>query len=77
MTYASDEKYGQLNRKIDLVLKLLALDKLYGKTLIEQVDILTNVGMEAPEIATILGTTPENVRAQISRLRKRKEGGSN
>ena len=77
MTDASDERYGQLNRKIDLVLKLLALDKLYGKTLIEQVDILTNVGMEAPEIATILGTTPENVRAQKSRLRKRKEGGSN
>ena len=74
MTDASDERYGQLNRKIDLVLKLLALDKLYGKTLIEQVDILTNVGMEAPEIATILGTTPENVRAQKSRLKKRKEG---
>jgi hypothetical protein len=76
MTDASDERYGPLDRKIDLMLKLLALDKLYGKTLIEQVDILTNVGMEAPEIATILGTTPENVRAQKSRLRKRKEGVS-
>ena len=60
------EQFDRLDRKIDLVLKLLAIDKLYGKKLIEQVEILTRFGMRASEIASILGTTTENITAQQS-----------
>jgi len=67
----SPEDYGKLERKLDLILKLLALDKLYGKPLIEQVEVLTRFGIEAPEIASILGTKSANVRAAKSDLKKR------
>ncbi len=69
----SSEDLSKVERKLDLVLKLLAIDKLYGKTLIEQVDILSRFGVEAPEIASILNTTTDNVWAQKSRLKKRQE----
>ena len=67
----SSEDLSNVERKLDLVLKLLAIDKLYGKSLIEQVEILTRFGIEAPEIASILGTSADNVRASKSNLRKR------
>jgi hypothetical protein len=60
-----------LESKLDLILKLLAVDKLYGKALVDQVEILTKFGIEAPEIASILGTKPANVRAAKSDLKKR------
>lgn len=64
-----------MERKLDLVLKLLAVDKLYGKKQVEQIDILTHFGVKASEIASILGTTTENVTGQQSRLRKRQGKG--
>jgi hypothetical protein len=69
----SPEDLSKLDRKLDLILKLLAIDKLYGKKLIDQVEILDHFGIEAPEIATILGTSGDNVRAQRSKLKKRQE----
>lgn len=74
MTQSSGD-LSRVERKLDLILKMLAIDKPYGKTLIEQVDIMNRFGFEAPEIAAILGTSQENVRAQKSRLKKRQEEG--
>jgi hypothetical protein len=67
----SDEQFNKLDRKIDLIMKLLAIDKLYGKKLIDQVEILTRFGMRPSEIGSILGTTTENIGSQQSKLRKR------
>lgn len=64
-------EFASLERKLDLMLKLLAIDKLSEKTLIEQVELLDRFGFEAPEIALVLNTSGENVRAQKSRIRKR------
>jgi DNA-directed RNA polymerase specialized sigma24 family protein len=69
-------EFASLERKLDLILKLLAIDKLSEKTLIEQVELLDRFGFEAPEIALILNTSADNVRAQKSRVRRRREAGN-
>ena len=64
-------QFEKLDRKMDLVLKMLAIDKLYGKKQIEQVAILTDFGMETGEIASILGIKSSSVSAQQIQWRKR------
>lgn len=66
------EQFGILTRKLDLILKLLALDKLHGKKQIEQVAILTDFGMRPSEIATLLGLETSNVTTQLAQLRTRR-----
>lgn len=65
------DQFEQLNKKLDLMLKMLALDKLHGLKQIDQVDILTEFGMRPSEIATILGRKTENITAQLAQLKKR------
>jgi hypothetical protein len=64
-------QFEKLDRKMDLVLKMLAIDKLYGKKQIEQVAILTELGMETGEIASIIGIKSSSVSAQQIQWRKR------
>ena len=72
ITEASSKVSERLERKLDLVLKMLAIDRLYGKTLTEQVDILTQFGINSSDIATILGTKADVVGALQRRLKKRR-----
>jgi len=65
------EQFEILTRKLDLILKLLALDKLHGKKQIEQVAILTDFGMRPSEIAAVLGLETSNVTAQQAQLKTR------
>ncbi|MGA2435991.1 MAG: hypothetical protein ABSG25_11960 [Bryobacteraceae bacterium] len=64
-------QFEKLDRKLDLVLKMLAIDKLYEKKQIEQVAILTDFGMQTDEIASILGIKSSSVSAQQIQWRKR------
>jgi transcriptional regulator len=65
------DQFEQLNRKLDLVMKMLAVDKLYGKKQIEQVTILNSFGMRPSEIADILGIRTQNVTAQLAHVKRK------
>jgi hypothetical protein len=65
---------SRLERKFDLMLKLLAIDRLKGMSQIDQVDLLDRYGFQAPEIASVLNITGESVRAQKSKAKKRRKG---
>ncbi len=72
-------QFEMVDRKMDLILKMLAIDKLYGKKQIEQVAILTSLGMRPSEIASVLGIKTSSVGAQQIHWRersKKKEGES-
>jgi hypothetical protein len=61
-----------LDRKMSMLIRLLALDVAKGRPLIEQIDLLHNAGLNPSEIATLLGKTPNNIRVQLHSLKKRK-----
>lgn len=68
----SDKQLKILTEKLDTLIRLTAIDALKGKNLTDQVEILSEIGLQPKEIATILGTDPNTVSALKSRVRKRK-----
>jgi len=74
------DQFEQLSKKLDLILRMLAVDKLYGKKQIEQVKILSDFGFRTSEIAVVLGKELSTITGQLSRLKKGstkvKQGGA-
>lgn len=68
----SDKQFKILTEKLDTLIRLTAIDALKGKNLTDQVEILSEIGLQPKEIATILGTDPNTVRALKSRVKKKK-----
>jgi len=68
----SDKQFKILTEKLDTLIRLTAIDALKGKNLTDQVEILSEIGLQPKEIATILGTDPNTVRALKSRVKNRK-----
>ena len=62
----------RLLEKIDVLLRLSALNIIKDKEYTEQVELLSSVGLQPKEIADLLGKTPNSVRVTLSRLRKNK-----
>ncbi len=60
-----------LGRKIDLLVRLFAVNLVNGRSQREQIRLLAIAGMGPKEIATLLGTTPNTVNVALSTLRKR------
>ena len=69
-----DEKqFELLMKKIDALTKLLAFDIIKGKSVNEQVDALTKVGIKASVIAELLGKTENQIYVTQTQLRKAKK----
>jgi hypothetical protein len=68
----SKEQFGVLSNKLDVLIKLTAMNALKDKTLTEQVRILSEIDLQNKQIAIILGTTPDVVHTLKGRLKKRK-----
>lgn len=60
--------------KMDTIIKLLAAIVVKDKTFKEQVALFSSLGMQPKEIALLLGTTGNQVRVTLSRLKKQKNG---
>jgi DNA-directed RNA polymerase specialized sigma24 family protein len=58
--------------KLDLLVKLTALNIIKDKDFKEQVKLLSSIGLQPKEIADLLGKTPNNVRVTLSQIRKEK-----
>lgn len=61
-----EPQFTKLERKLDLVLKMLAIDKLHGKKQIAQVAILTDFGLSTGEIASILAMKSSSVHSRYN-----------
>ncbi len=62
----------RLLEKIDVLVRLSALNIIKDKKYAEQVELLSSVGLHPKEIADLLGKTPNSVRVTLSQLRKNK-----
>ena len=62
-----------LEKKLDLLTKLCAINVVSGKSQKEQVRLLSIAGMGPKEIADLLGTTSNTVNVALSVLRKKNQ----
>ncbi|MGH9425520.1 MAG: hypothetical protein ACRD2L_04335 [Terriglobia bacterium] len=63
-------------RRLDSVVRLLALLLIQGKKRVEAIAVLSAAGFQPKDIATLLGTTGNSVRVALSNLRKNKANRS-
>ena len=68
----SDKQFRTLSEKMDTLIKLTAINALKGKNLTDQVEILSEIGLQPKQIATILGTDPATVSTLKSRVKKKR-----
>ena len=69
-----DKQFEKLGRKLDLVLKMLAIDKLGGKKQVEQVAMLSAFGFRPSEIALVLERDIHDITSILAKLRKHGAG---
>jgi hypothetical protein len=65
------KKLDNIAKKLDVLTKVTAAGAFQGKQLTESIGILLNLDLEPVEIAKILGTKPNIVRAIKSQLSKK------
>lgn len=62
----------EILKKLDAIIKLLAISQLKGKEAGEQILFLHKIGIGNKDIAEILGKTQNTVNSTLSQVRKRK-----
>ncbi len=68
----SEEILKSIDKKLSTIVKLLSVNAVKGKSAIEQMEFLNDMGMNSSEIGMAIGKTAENVRKQLSLKRKKK-----
>lgn len=68
----SDKQFKALSEKLDILIKLTAINALKDKNMTEQVGILSELGLQPKNIATILGTDSHTIRTLKSRVKKKR-----
>ncbi len=69
----SEESLEVISKKLDTIIRLVALDVTRGREEKEKVALLSQANFAPKEIAEILGKTPNSVRVMLFKIRK--EGG--
>lgn len=72
MTQDNNGNLIEADRKLTILINLLAYQIVEGKTLAEGAPILRRLGLKAPEIAAVFGSTANTVHVQLT-LAKRKK----
>lgn len=67
-----EEQFEEVNKKLDKIIRLLALQSIAGKKGVEAIRGLSAAGFQPKDIAEILGTTPNTVRVSLSTMKKKK-----
>ena len=65
-----ETQFRQLSDKMDIIIKLLALNAVEGKELKNQVVILSSFGFQPKQIADMLGKTPNHISVILHGLRR-------
>lgn len=68
----SEKEFENISKKLDTISRLLAFDIIKGKSVNEQIDILTKAGLKASEIALLLDKTENQIYVTQTMLRKKK-----
>jgi DNA-binding NarL/FixJ family response regulator len=63
---------AKLGNEFGIVRRLLALALIQGKPKGQQIQLLSDAGMERQEIAQLVGTTVGTVSVEVSNLKKRR-----
>jgi hypothetical protein len=66
-----DKQFEELKNRLGLILKILALDKLSGKKVIDQVSLLTEFGFRPSEIAMVLNRKANEITSMQVRIKKK------
>jgi DNA-binding CsgD family transcriptional regulator len=66
----SEDILREISKKLDVLIKLIAVDVAKGRELREQVRLLDQAELAPREIARILGKTPNTVSVTLFNLRK-------
>jgi hypothetical protein len=67
---SADQQIADLNRKLDLLVRLFAYQLVSGKTLSHGAPILKRIGMTAQEIAAVFDTTSNTVNVRLTESKK-------
>jgi len=59
--------------KLDVIIKLLAMNQIKGKEVGEQIVLLSKLGIANKDVADILGKSQNTVNATLSQHRKKKD----
>ena len=68
-----EAQFNQITSRLDSILKLLALNTVQGRTLKEQVSLLSSVGFQPKQIAEMLGKTPNHISVILHDIRKKQQ----
>jgi len=66
-----NNQFGQIMNRLDLILRLLALEKLSGKKVTEQISALTGLGFRPSEIALVLNRKAKDITSIQSKMKRR------
>jgi CRP-like cAMP-binding protein len=72
VTMANQDWETKLENELRIVRRLLALTLTQGKPKGQQIQLLSDAGMERQEIAQLVGTTVGTVSVEVSNLKKRR-----
>ena len=64
--------FNQILHKMDILLKLTALNVVKGREAQEQIKLLAQAGLRNIDIADLLGKSPANINVTLMNLRKKK-----
>jgi len=67
----------EISIKLDHLIKINALSVIKDKTMTDQIGILAELGFKNPEIAKIVGTTSDSVKAMKSQYKKKLKNNGN
>jgi len=66
------EKLDILTKKIDMIIKLLAIQCIEGKSFDDKIMLLTNIGFENSLIGEVLGAKATTIKTRKSQLKSKK-----
>ena len=69
----NDDQFQQLTEKIDVLIKLIALNSLGDKDPKEKVRILSGLGLKPIEISRVIDKTQNYVNVTLFRIRKEED----
>ena len=68
----NEDQTKELSRKMDTVIRLLAMEVARGRDLRDQIKLLDQAGLKPADIADVLGKTPNAIRVALFSIRKSK-----
>jgi hypothetical protein len=67
------EQLETMNRKLDVIIRLLAYKSIEGKNFDDKIVILSNLGFDNKVISEIIGAKPTTVKTRKSQLKTKKK----